>query len=326
MIGLATSTWYYRQHPRARVAHPIPQSQREYSTAIGQQDRAWIEARIQEAWEANHSVLQAYADTWDEGEYRASERTWWRIAGQMENQEARPTQPTKKDNRKPREAPRVEATKPAEVWSWDITDLLTPFRGTKYKAYVIIDIFSRFIVGYRVEHRESDTLAVELFDAAIDTWGAPRVVHADSGPAMRSNALQYFLIDTHNVEMTHNRPYVSNDNPFSESEFHTMKYRPGYPVIFETIEEAREYLETYTSWYNQSHCHSALALFRPIQVHNGTWEEAWEKREATLTAYWEKHPQRYRDKPTTPKPPGKVGINTKKTPKQQAPKKETISR
>ena len=135
--------------------------------------------------------------------------------------------------------------------SWDITDLRSPWRGKAFKAYSIIDIWSRKIVGFRVEDRESDHLAVEMFQIAFRHHGTPQFVHADSGPAMRSGTLADFL-EEHNVTKTHNRPYVSNDNPFSKSEFRTMKYRPNYPGTFESLEAARDHLNEYVPWYNTS--------------------------------------------------------------------------
>ncbi|GGF04117.1 DDE-type integrase/transposase/recombinase [Mycetocola zhadangensis] len=170
--------------------------------------------------------------------------------------------PTKQRSRTPRQAPALEATGPGQVWSWDITDLRSPWRGITFKAYSIIDIFSRKLVGWRVEERESDHLAVDMFQCACDRHGTPDVVHADSGPAMRSNLLKEFLIEN-NIEQTYNRPRVSNDNPFSESEseseFRTMKYRSNYPTVFTDLDGARAYVEGYVPWYNDHHKHSGIA-------------------------------------------------------------------
>lgn len=200
------------------------------------------------------------------------------------------------------------ATGPMQVWSWDISDLRSPWRGKAYKAYSIIDIWSRKIVGFRVEERESDHLAVEMFQTAFRHHGVPKFVHADSGPAMRSNALADFLT-SHNVTKTHNRPYVSNDNPYSGSEFRTMKYRPNYPGIFQTLEDARAYLDDYVPWYNTSHKHSGIALFSPQEVHDGTWREAHRNRDLVHQRYYLNHPERFRAQPRTPAPAGIVGIN-----------------
>lgn len=129
-----------------------------------------------------------------------------------------------------------------------------------YKAYKITDIYSREIVGYRVEDREADHLAVEIFQTAISARGAPDVVHADSGAAMRSHALGTALTNS-GARLSHNRPYVSNDNPFSEAGFRTMTYRPGYPHVFDTLDAARTYIAAYVAWYNTEHKHSGIALW-----------------------------------------------------------------
>ena len=150
-----------------------------------------------------------------------------------------------------------------------------------------------------------------MFEDAFGRHGIPDAVHADSGPAMRSGALKD-LFGELGVAQTHNRPRVSNDNPFSESEFRTMKYRPNYPGTFATIEEARAYIDWYVPWYNQNHKHSGIALFSPNEVHDGTWRDAWARRDATQQAYYEQHPQRFRQRPYTPAPADIVGINLPK--------------
>ena len=291
----------------------MPQRDRGYRSRIGAVDRETVEARITAGWADGHSVDHSFASAWDDGVMLASRRSWWRIARDIEDQSVRPVAPTKRSNsaRAPREAPVLQATGPGQVWSWDITDLRTPWRGVAFKAYSIIDIFSRRLVGCRVEEREVDDLAVEMFEDAFGRHGIPDAVHADSGPAMRSGALKDLLREL-GVAQTHNRPRVSNDNPFSESEFRTMKYRPSYPGTFATIEEARAYIDWYVPWYNQNHKHSGIALFSPNEVHDGTWRDAWARRDATQQAYYEQHPQRFRQRPYTPAPADIVGINLPK--------------
>ena len=198
----------------------------------------------------------SFATAWDEGLMLGSRRAWWRIAAQLEEQMLRPQVPTRKQNRRTRgEKPVLKATGPGQIWSWDITDLYSPYKNCVFKAYSIIDIFSRQIVGYRVEEREADHMAVEMFEQAFKDYDVPQVVHADSGPAMKSNALKNALEARH-VRLSHNRPNVSNDNPFSESGFRTMKYRPGYPKVFVSVEDARAYLNGYVPWYNCETCSS----------------------------------------------------------------------
>lgn len=183
-----------------------------------------------------------------------------------------------------------------------------PWRGMAFKAYSIIDIHARKLVGWRVEEREVDDLAVEMFEEAFARHGLPDAVHADSGAAMRSGAMQELLGDL-DIGMTHNRPSVSNDNPFSESEFRTMKYRPNYPGTFADLETARAWVDDYATWYNQQHRHSGIALFTPDAVFDGSWRELWERRDAAHHAYYEAHPERFRGRPSTPAPEAVVGIN-----------------
>jgi putative transposase len=253
----------------------------------------------------------------------ASRRSWWRIAARIQDQTARPIVPTRRGSATvPREAPVLIATDPNQVWSWDITDLRTPWRGCAFKAYSIIDIFSRKLVRHRVEEREVDDLAVEMFEEAFAEHGKPIAVHADSGAAMRSNAMKDLLHDA-GVARTHNRPRVSNDNPFSESEFRTMKYRPNYPGTFSTLEDARAHVAEYSAWYNANHKHSGIALFSPDEVHDGSWPDRWQQRDTAQQAYYDQHPERFRRRPTTPAPAGLVGINHK--PKPAEPATENIA-
>lgn len=309
LAGLSRSTWHYRQNPRSLVEDPVLQQDRAYSSRISDIDRAAITALITVGWADGVSVDHSFATAWDEGVMLASRRSWWRIAADIEDQSTRPVTPTKKGQTKtPRETPVLEATGPGQVWSWDITDLRSPWRGVAFKAYSIIDIFSRKLVGCRVEEREVDDLAVEMFEDAFGRHGIPDAVHADSGPAMRSSALKDLLHDL-DITETHNRPRVSNDNPFSESEFRTMKYRPSYPGTFENLDQARAWVEVYVDWYNQNHKHSGIALFSPNEVHNGTWRHLWARRAQTQQAYYQQHPERFRTRPSTPAPAGLVGIN-----------------
>lgn len=309
LAGLSRSTWHYRRHPRARVADPVPQADRAYKSRISALDREEITEHIMSAWAGHNSVDYAFATAWDQGIMLGSRRTWWRIAAGIEDQMLRPTVPTRKQCRAPRTKPVLKATGPGQVWSWDITDLYSPWRGKTFKAYKITDIFSRQIVGWRVEDREADHLAIDMFATAIAAHGPPQVVHADNGSAMTSNLLRDFLHAQHGTELSHNRPYVSDDNPFSEAGFRTMKYRPGYPKVFTDLESARAYLADYVPWYNHEHKHSGIALFTPAQVHDGTWRHTWQIRQTALHRYYQAHPERFHTRPNTPTPAHTVGIN-----------------
>jgi len=311
LAGVSRSTWHYRARPRARIVGGIAQKDRAYLSRIDQSDRAVIAGKITTGWAAGHSVDHTFASAWDQGVMLASRRSWWRIAADIIDQSARPIVPTRRGSTTPRAAPVLVATGPNQVWSWDITDLRSPWRGIAFKAYSIIDIYSRKLVGCRVEEREVDQLAVDMFHDSFAEHGKPQFVHADSGPAMRSTLLKDTLRDL-DISQTHNRPRVSNDNPFSESEFRTMKYRPNYPGTFETINEARAYVDWYMPWYNENHKHSGIALFSPNEVHDGTWATLWKQRDHTQQAYYSAHPERFRSRPRTPAPADIVGINRPK--------------
>lgn len=311
LAGVSRATWHYRQQPRQVVMAPVPQRARAYRSRISPADRERIVGYILAGWAKSVSVDHAYASAWDAGVMLASRRTWWRIAAGIEEQMLRPQVPTRRGKRAPREKPVVTATRPGQAWSWDITDLYSPWWGKTFKAYKITDIFSREIVGWRVEEREADHLAVEMFETAIAHYGAPEVVHADSGSAMRSHALLNALTH-HGVTLSHNRPYVSNDNPFSEAGFRTMKYRPGYPRVFADLAAARTYLAENVAWYNTEHKHSGIALFSPAQVGDGSWREVWKTRDLALQHYYDTHPERFRGRPVTPAPADLVGINLPK--------------
>jgi transposase InsO family protein len=320
VVGLSRGTWHYRWHPRARVVDPVSQRERAYPSRIDRQDREAITALIQAGWGDGVSVDHSFATAWDDGVMVGSRRSWWRIAGAIEDQSARPVTPARKNgvsgNR--REAPVLIARAPMDAWSWDITDLHGPWRGVSFKAYSVMDIFSRKIAAWRVEEREVDDLAAEMFERAFGVEGIPGAVHADSGASMRSNVVANLFADL-GITKTHNRPRVSNDNPYSESSFKTMKYRPGYPGMFETIEAARAHMASYVLWHNSQHKHSGIALFSPDEVHDGTWQEKWQHRNTTLAAYYKQHPERFRTRPTTPAPARIVSINLPKpAPQDQA--------
>jgi transposase InsO family protein len=258
-------------------------------------------------WESGMSVDHCFARAWDNQIMIGSRRTWWRVADRID-QTRRPVVYRRTMKRQPRNKPVVVATGPGQVWSWDITDLYSPWVSITFKAYVITDIFSRQIVGWRVETREADHLAADMFEKAIALFGKPMIVHSDSGPSMTSNLVRNTLA-AHGITVSYNRPYVSNDNPFSESAFRTMKYRPGYPRVFTSVEEARDYVAAYVIWYNTEHRHSGIALFTPEQVHDGTWTHTWATRDQALQSYYEQHPERFHTRPTTPTPADLVGIN-----------------
>jgi len=307
LVGLSRSTWHYRTKPRAKVTDPVLHADRSCAWRISTQDRAQIEGLIQQGWREGASVDQSFANAWDAGIMLGSQRSWGRVARGIKDQSARP-KITAGTTQSPRSAPVVIAMAPDDAWTWDITDLPTPYRGMAFKAYCAMDIFSRKVVAYRVEEREVDELAKEMFEIAFGEHGIPGALHSDSGPAMKSNALKDLFADL-GVTQTRNPPRVSNDNPYSESAFKTMKTRPHYPGTFSTLEQARTWMATFVEHYNSRHKHSGIALFTPNEVHDGTWRATWQQRAHVQHTYYMNHPERFTKPPTTPTPTGIVGIN-----------------
>jgi len=193
------------------------------------------------------------------------------------------------------QAPELIASGPNEVWSWDITKLLGPARWTYFYLYVILDIFSRYVVGWMLAYRESAQLGKKLIEQAIERQNLdPKTltVHADRGPAMKSQVLAFFLAGL-GVTKTHSRPYVSNDNPYSESQFKTMKYRPEFPERFGCYQDAHRFLTEFFPWYNHEHHHSGLGYLTPYDVHYGLAGQRREQRAVVLQEAYERNPQRF---------------------------------
>ena len=208
--------------------------------------------------------------------------------------------------------PELLATGPNQVWSWDITKLKGPVKWSYFYLYVILDIFSRDVVGWMVAERESATLAKRLIAETCEKQGiepGQLTVHADRGSSMRSKAVALLLSDL-GVTKTHSRPHVSNDNPFSESQFRTMKYRPEFPDRFGCLQDARAFCRVFFDWYNKEHHHSALGFLTPEAVHYGRAEELLVARQAVLDEAHQRHPERFVNKRPQPMPlPTAVWIN-----------------
>lgn len=240
---------------------------------------------------ADLSVREIYATLLDEGQYIGSISTWYRVlrdAGETRERRRLATHPA-------RVKPELAAVAPRQVWSWDITKLLGPQKWTYFYLYVVLDVFSRFVVAWRLEPRESATLAKELFATAIVREGvdpAHLTVHADGGPSMTSKTLTQFFADL-GVIKSRSRPHVSNDNPYSEAQFKTLKYVPAFPGHFANIQQARDYCRRLFSWYNDEHRHSGIALLTPNDVHHGRAEERSDARRLVLLDAWKAHPERF---------------------------------
>jgi len=246
---------------------------------------------------------EVYATLLDEGTYLCSLRTMYRIleeAGEVRERRDQLQHP-------PYHKPQLLANAPNQVWSWDITKLLGPAKWTYFYLYVILDIFSRYVVGWMVADRESAELAKRLIaETCHKQQIAPDqlTLHADRGASMRSKPVALLLADL-GVTKTHSRPHVSDDNPFSESHFKTLKYRPEFPDRFGSIQDARGFCQAFFPWYNAEHHHSGIGLLTPEVLHYGRADEVIGQRQAVLSQAYERNPERFvrahpkpQDKPT----------------------------
>jgi putative transposase len=256
----------------------------------------------------DRAPAEVVATLLDEGTYLASERTMYRIlaaegeAGERRNQLAHPAYAK----------PELLATGPNQLWSWDITKLKGPSKWTYFYLYVILDVYSRYVVGWLVAFRESAVLAEQLIDETAANQGIPPgqlTIHADRGSSMTSKPVAFLLADL-GITKSHSRPHVSNDNPFSESQFKTLKYWPGFPDRFASFELSRAYCRPFFAWYNTEHRHSGIGMLTPAMVHSGQAERVRTYRTAVLDDAYAAHPERFvHGKPTPPTVPNAVWIN-----------------
>jgi len=250
---------------------------------------------------------EAYATLLDEGVYLCSERTMYRLLSQYgQNVIRRQSAP------RVYAKPELLATCPNELWSWDITKLKGPAKWTYYYLYKILDVYSRYVVGWMLAYRESAALAQDLIAETClkqEIIPGSLTVHADNGSSMKSGTLAQLLTDL-GVSKTHSRPHVSNDNPFSEAAFKTLKYRPGYPERFGSIEDARLFCRDFFTWYNTQHRHSGIAMVTPENVHYNTHQKILTDRALTLEKAYQVHPERFvKGTPKVLQVPTEVWIN-----------------
>jgi transposase InsO family protein len=232
--------------------------------------------------------LQIYAQLLDEGIYLCSVSTMYRVLAENTLVAER-----RRLARHPAKVcPELVATGPQQVYSWDITKLAGPVKGTYFDAYVMIDIYSRYIVGVQVHAHESGVLAKEMMEQIFTVHGVPQVVHADRGTSMTSKTVAVLLADLE-VTRSHSRPRVSNDNPFSESLFKTLKYGPEFPERFGSLSDARQFMEHFANWYNHEHRHTGIGLHTPADVHFGLATDKAADRRTVLTDARTRHPHRF---------------------------------
>jgi putative transposase len=289
-------------------AAPRPQSRRRSKRALSELEQQSVLTTLRSERFADHAPPQVYATLLDEGVYACSISTMYRLLRAQNEVRERRNQRTHPSY----ERPELLAARPNELWSWDITKLRGPTKWTYYSLYVILDVFSRFVVGWHVAYRESAALAEELIAQTYDKQrieAGQLTIHADRGSAMTSKPVAFLLADL-GVTKTHSRPHTSNDNPYSEAQFKTMKYRPDFPDRFTSIEDARGFARSFFDWYNREHRHSGLALLTPEAVHYGRTRAVMTLRQSVLTAAYAAHPERFVLKqPEPPALPNAVWIN-----------------
>jgi putative transposase len=307
-LGVAPATIYRRRNPpppKPRKARPRPPR----ALTPAQHEQVLEELRSERF--VDRSPAQVWATLLDEGRYLASERTMYRLLAEHGEVRERRDQRSHPAYTKPE----LLAERPNEVWSWDISKLLGPAKWTYYYLYVILDVFSRYAVGWTLQHRESTPVAQQLIAQAVDQQGVEAgelTLHADRGSSMTAKPLAFLLADL-GVTKTHSRPYTSSDNPYSESQFKTLKYRPGFPKRFDSIEQARAFVRDFFDWYNHQHRHSSLGLHTPADVHYGLAEAVRIERQRVLTAAYHAHPERFvHGHPRPPKLPKAAWINPPK--------------
>jgi putative transposase len=286
----------------APVARPVP------ARALSFDERQSVRAALNSERFQDCSPAAINATLLDEGQYLCSTRTMYRVLEQDGATRERRDHLAHPQYRKPE----LLATEPNQLWSWDITKLRGPAKWTYFYLYVILDVFSRYVVGWMVAPRESAELAKKLIEETCEKQNiqpGQLGLHADRGSAMRSKPVALLLADL-SVTKTHSRPYTSNDNPFSESQFRTMKYRPEFPERFGCIQDSRAFCQIFFPWYNDDHRHSGIGMMSPAMVHHGTAVAVRENRQLVLDAAYRLHPERFaRRPPTPPQLPKEVWIN-----------------
>lgn len=311
-LGLSRATVYRFRTPERglpRTPRPTP------SHALTEDERQTVLDVLHDQRFVDRPPADVVAALLDEGRYLCSTRTMYRILDGKKEVKERRNQRTHPIYEKPE----LLATRPNEVWSWDITKLKGPVKWTYYQLYVILDIFSRYVVGWMVAERESSELAKRLIRESClkqEVLSDQLTLHADRGSSMKSKPVAMMLSDL-GVTKTHSRPHVSNDNPYSESHFKTLKYRPGFPERFGSLQDARTFCQEFFTWYNTQHHHSGIAWLTPEDMHYGRAMKTIQVRQQALDEAYARHPERFRNRPPQAAfPPEAVWINP---PKQETP-------
>jgi len=312
-LGVARASFYRQRARLDPAASPVsapaePVLRPTPARALSPDERAGVLAVLHQERFQDRSPAAVQATLLDQGQYLCSIRTMYRILEQEGESRERRDQLV----HPPYQKPQLLATAPNQLWSWDITKLLGPAKWTYFYLYVILDVFSRYVTGWMVAHRETAELAKRFLQETIRKHQVPTGqlnIHADRGRVMISKPVAFLMADL-GVTKTHSRPYVSDDNPYSESQFRTLKYRPEFPDRFGSIQDSRAFCQQFFSWYNEQHRHSGLGLLTPAMVHFGQAESVLARRQAVLDAAYQAHPDRFVRRPPEPLPlPSEVWIN-----------------
>lgn len=303
-LGVSRPSFYRHKSPRSSSPIPRPPSAR----ALAPEEREKVLDVLNSPRFMDQAPREIYAALLDEGVYLCSVSTMYRLLRENGQVRERRNQLVHPHFVKPE----LVATKPNQIWTWDITKLLGPKKWTYYSLYVIMDLYSRYVVGWMVADRESSSLARKLIEETIEKQGvgpAQLGIHSDRGAPMTSQMVAQLLANL-GVTKTHSRPRTSNDNAYSEAQFKTLKYRPEFPGRFDSLEDAVAFCREFFRWYNNGHHHTGLGLLTPAQVHYGRAWEVIEARNEALAAAYAKNPERFvRQRPRAATPPLEVWIN-----------------
>lgn len=302
-LGVSRATYYRAQQPKSE-----PKPRPKPARALTDEERAHVLTTLDSETFMDRAPAQVYAKLLEDGEYLCSERTMYRVLAEHDQVRERRAQRRHPEYVKPQ----LVATAPNQVWSWDTTKLPGATKGTYFTLYVILDIFSRYIVGWQVTKSESATIAQELIDACCKQQSVTRgqlTIHADRGSPMVAKSTAQLYVDL-GVAKSHSRPHTSNDNPYSESNFRTLKYRPEMPEQLGSLEHARQVVRALVDWYNDDHYHVGLALLHPVDVHYGRAGAIIVARQRVLDEAHTRHPERFvRGRPVQKSPPSAAWIN-----------------
>lgn len=304
ITGISRSTLYRRRTPKPEKlepgVRPVPPN------ALTEQERDRLIEILNSEEFRDKAVRQVWAALLDRGVYLASPSTMYRelrARGQVRERRAQARHDAKKK-------PQLEARASNDVWSWDITKLPGPVRGRFFDLYVVIDIYSRYVVHWEIHLSESGEIAERFIENAIRANGsiAPGTLHSDRGTAMTSLSVAELLSEL-GITKSHSRPKTSNDNPYSEAQFRTLKYCPVFPGRFGSFADARSFCRRFFDYYNHRHYHSGIGLHTPFTVHIGTAQAIQDKRASTIEAFRAANPRRFTRRPRLPKIPTVAWIN-----------------